>query len=47
MSIIWLVSEGLGIVSGQGLPKVVYVTKKNTSSYEYIVAEREQHVDGC
>lgn len=44
VSITWLVSDGLEIVSGQGTEKLVFTTKKNTSSYEYIVANVQSEV---
>ena len=44
VSITWLVSDGLKIVSGQGTSKVVYTTKENTSSYEYIQANVQSQV---
>ena len=44
VSITWLVSDGLKIVSGQGTSKVVYTTKENTSSYEYIQAHVQSQV---
>lgn len=40
----WLVSDGLEIVSGQGTTKAVFTTKKNVSSYEYIVANVQSEV---
>lgn len=44
VSITWLVSDGLKIVSGQGTSKVVYTTKEKTSSYEYIQANVQSQV---
>ena len=44
VSITWLVSNGLKIVSGQGTSKVVYTTKEKTSSYEYIQANVQSQV---